>query len=644
MARNYNPSFRGRPQKRPELDLSVLLDESQKHHLIQLISSIADEMKTDLCNNFDELTPANVTPGQGIEPLKSAESAATLYGKTETDLLRSSLTEMKGEALAVFQKWRNNMEKRMQDITVKRGGNSGNVVNRPAYGGSFGIARGGGPPAPKDEPVGQDGLNYKQAVHHPSILTSFQQCDREKRALMLHAMLLILVGLDSYSVYSRILLLKLCTSLRVPMHVLTNDELRLSSGLQGIVEGVTAEEIAKRRNEEGKVSRRWKPGLTRGKTSFNGNGPLAPSHISAGIGIVFRTVGLNYSVTARLLGNMNESTVAIGSLFGLYGARPGAKSMALYSKDIQDFAMIPVHGPKITDPRDLPINDRRMRVTIGITGLHASNEDVFESWYPLGDKTELYALRWELDTISKMGNSMETLFKGQAWGVAKKELPEMTVFDRLTKSVWPFTLFQSSKNIDYFWGIGTLRADKTGVVLADLLLNKLQGERPVTLIGYGLGARVIYSCLMALVEKKGFGLVENAVLIGAPCPTEVRCWAAMKSVVSGRLVNVFSRTDYILGFLYRNGNWLNGVAGLQEISGVPNVQNHDCSLLATHQLRYRNLIGGILKALYWENIDFAQVNRQDQKFTAQIRDEQKIDEARDPKHTPKPQWNTVTVE
>lgn len=52
--------------------------------------------------------------------------------------------------------------------------------------------------------------------------------------------------------------------------------------------------------------------------------------------------------------------------------------------------------------------------------------------------------------------------------------------------------------IDGPWTIALQQAIKAGKVLAKILAERDQGQRPVTLIGYSMGARVIYYCLRAL--------------------------------------------------------------------------------------------------------------------------------------------------
>lgn len=167
--------------------------------------------------------------------------------------------------------------------------------------------------------------------------------------------------------------------------------------------------------------------------------------------------------------------------------------------------------------------------------------------------------------------------------------------------------------MDNPWTVAMVRAEKTGLVLAEILTNKVQGERAVSLVGYGLGARVIYACLTSMSEKRAFGIVENVVLFGAPCPSEIRVWAAMKSVVTGRLINVYSRNDYILGFLYRSCAWNFGIAGLQAIEGVPRVENVDLSNDINNHLHYQYHIGHVLLRLRWEDTDLSEIEKEKPK-------------------------------
>ena len=47
------------------------------------------------------------------------------------------------------------------------------------------------------------------------------------------------------------------------------------------------------------------------------------------------------------------------------------------------------------------------------------------------------------------------------------------------------------------------------------------------------------------------GVVESAVLLGTPVGVQPELWRAARSAVAGRLVNGFSRRDWILGLVYR---------------------------------------------------------------------------------------------
>ncbi|TGO87799.1 hypothetical protein BPOR_0202g00010 [Botrytis porri] len=114
-------------------------------------------------------------------------------------------------------------------------------------------------------------------------------------------------------------------------------------------------------------------------------------------------------------------------------------------------------------------------------------------------------------------------------------------------------------------------------------------------------------------------LQRSAVLIGAPTPSDAAAWRAMRSVVSGRLVNVYSENDYILAFLYRTSSIQFGVAGLQPAQDVKGVENVDVSEMVSGHLRYQYLVGTILEKIGWEDIDVEEVAKEEE--TLELLDE-----------------------
>jgi len=95
------------------------------------------------------------------------------------------------------------------------------------------------------------------------------------------------------------------------------------------------------------------------------------------------------------------------------------------------------------------------------------------------------------------------------------------------------------------------RAQQLGIVMADILATYRQGKRPVTLIGYSLGARAIFVCLQELARRNLLGIVEDAFLIGTPAPSEPNAWNEASKAVAGRFVNAYATNDWFLAFVYR---------------------------------------------------------------------------------------------
>ncbi len=460
---------------------------------------------------------------------------------------------------------------------------------------------------------------------YPPMANTLSYLPMEKKKLILHGVLLLLLSLDHYHPYSRSLVLNLASSLHIPIHVLLDDELRLAAALAETIKNVEPAELLQRRAEQqAKCAKKWKPGSggRSGPVPSGGTG-LAVPLLTAGIGAIASGLALGTSATAGILGAVAESSYVVATLFGLYIMRPSGKSMEQFAKEVPNFALKHVHDADTEGIEFGKIGPehRRLRAVLCIGGW-MTEDDITKPWRALGDSNEAYAFQWDPEALTKMGNALSTVLKSAAWSLAKKEIiartsekhshaPEPHVVANkagpvqasLDQNMWPSGLLRMSKTIDNPWIMGMVRADKTGYTLAEMIMSKVHGERGITLIGYSLGARVIYTCLMSLAEKRAFGLVENAILMGTPAPSGPLVWGTMKSVVSGRLVNVYSENDYILGFLYRTSCLQYGIAGLQRIEGIDGIENVNVTAKIGGHMRYQHLVGSILDHIGWEGID-----------------------------------------
>ena len=64
---------------------------------------------------------------------------------------------------------------------------------------------------------------------------------------------------------------------------------------------------------------------------------------------------------------------------------------------------------------------------------------------------------------------------------------------------------------------------------------------------------------------KSKGIVENAVLIGAPVSNDTKSWSKVRSMVANRLVNAYSSKDWALRLLFRADQFALGCAGLSPV-------------------------------------------------------------------------------
>ncbi|KAK3388866.1 hypothetical protein B0T20DRAFT_424608 [Sordaria brevicollis] len=290
---------------------------------------------------------------------------------------------------------------------------------------------------------------------------------------------------------------------------------------------------------------------------------------------------------ASFLGVFWMNGALVGTLFGALGAQMTGEIVDQYAREVEDFAFLPLSGR----------GEEKLRLTIGINGwLTESLSSLVEPWRALSPtSSNLFALRYEVKAMLNLGNALKEMVTSAAWAYIKVELLKRTVLATLGAALWPISLLSMASALDNPFNLAKNRSEKAGKILADALINRVQGERPVTLIGYSLGARVIYSCLRTLAERRAFGLVDEVILIGAPVPSDRDAWEMMRSVVTGKLWNVCSGNDYLLGFIYRTSSIQLGVAGLQEIKGIEGVENLDLTGTVKGHMRYPEILDKILE-------------------------------------------------
>ncbi|KAG0246717.1 hypothetical protein B0O80DRAFT_445771 [Mortierella sp. GBAus27b] len=233
----------------------------------------------------------------------------------------------------------------------------------------------------------------------------------------------------------------------------------------------------------------------------------------------------------------------------------------------------------------------RVNVILTISGwLDIGEEDSFIPFSTLDPVNgDHFALLWEPEMLLQLGNALG-LLASEVISLTAQEILKHTLLSALLSALaWPMALTRLGYLIDNPWSNALGRAKLAGLVLADsLLMRSYLGFRPVTLVGYSLGARVIFYCLMELGRLDAYGIVENAYLFGAPITASESQWRQARSAVAGEFVNGYLRNDWVLGFLFRaTTGGLGTVAGLRPIKNVPGLTNMDLTDYVEGHLDYR---------------------------------------------------------
>jgi len=197
----------------------------------------------------------------------------------------------------------------------------------------------------------------------------------------------------------------------------------------------------------------------------------------------------------------------------------------------------------------------------------------------------------------------------------------------------PVVLTKLAYLIDNPWTVSLDRANSAGLILADSIIERNLGTRPITFVGYSLGSRVIFSCLQELARKGAYGLVQNVYLFGSPVVAKKDEYLKARSVVAGRFVNGYATNDWILGYLFRlTSGGISRVAGLAPVEDIPGLENVNVTEFVPGHMAYRTAMPRLLREVGWivESDEFTEIEDPDPENHQQRQREliNEIEEAR----------------
>lgn len=396
-----------------------------------------------------------------------------------------------------------------------------------------------------------------------------------------------------YDARMRVLIRHVAAELMVPQQIVDECEETVVECFTEEFRGLSEEQMeeAKKRHQSKKYKRYMMIGLATigGGTLLGLSGGLAAPLIGAGVGTILG------GASAAAIGSAAGAAV-IGSLFGLAGAGLTGFKMKKRVGEIEEFefGVLPPTSESETHVRQL-------HITIAISGwlTDLESDNFTRPWQSLFCSREQYYLRYESSYLLELGQALDYILSFAVSMAAQEALKYTVLSGIITAITWPASLVTLASVIDNPWGVCCRRSAEVGKQLAEVLLSHEQGQRPVTLIGYSLGARVIYYCLREMSERKGCeGIVQDAIMLGTPATDNPKEWKKLSRVVSGKIINGYCKTDWLLKFLYRTFAVFNSVAGLKPIEcDDRRIQNFDLTDIVGGHRDYPDKLDAILKAI-----------------------------------------------
>jgi len=298
------------------------------------------------------------------------------------------------------------------------------------------------------------------------------------------------------------------------------------------------------------------------------------------------------AVAAGGLG-MTGGTIAVTTLLGVAGSSLGGYKMHRRTGALDEFGFESLGG-------------NGMHVSIAVSGWLSQKSDLIERWAgvpSVAQHGEHYVLRWESKHLIALGSALASLAVKPGLREAIRQCASQATKAGARRLNLPAAVLAALDLIDNPWHMAVDRAEKAGNHLASILMQGIGGRRPVTLVGFSLGSRVIFYALEALAKRKALGVVEHAILMGAAVTNSPERWGSVRATVAGRLVNAYSSTDYVLKCLYQIAQLNRGVAGIASIDH-PDVESINVTHIAPGHLAYESGTEALLRYIGFDGPTF----------------------------------------
>ncbi|KAH0308050.1 DUF726-domain-containing protein, partial [Aureobasidium melanogenum] len=449
-----------------------------------------------------------------------------------------------------------------------------------------------GPSTPSIPPPYEQEVPPDYSVKDPSQLPDTKNIDIDIRWTVLCDLFLVLVADSVYDGRSRALLELVGSALSVDWLEICRFEKRITDALE-----MQQEADKENWNEEEHTDKRQKMARNRrlvmmGLATVGGGlviglsaGLLAPV-IGAGLAAGFTTIGV--AGTGTFLGGVGGAAL-ITSIGVTTGGTIAVRASNRRTGPVKTFEYRPLH------------NNKRVNLIVTVAGwMTGKVDDVrlpFSTVNPImGD---IYSVHWEPEMLQSMGQTINILAT-EALTQGLQQILGSTLLTALMSAMsLPLVLTKLSYLIDNPWSVSMARADMAGLILADSLIDRNLGVRPVTLVGFSLGSRVIYACLKELANRGAYGIVQNVYVFGSPVVFKKDEYIKAKSVVAGRYVNGYATNDWILGYLFRaTAGGIMRVAGLASVD-IPGVENYNVTEIVAGHMAYRKAMPKLLKEVGW---------------------------------------------